>query len=164
MNSTDRDHIQAFLSLRHLAVAGISRSDKPGNAIFDKLVASGYRVSGIHPDLTERKGQPCYPSLQTMPERPDGLFLITRPELTETLTREAVRLGISYIWMHNMTGIYPGWGAGLTAKTTSVSETAAEAARAAGCVVISGSCPMQHLPSADLPHRCLRWINERAGA
>ncbi|MCC5926991.1 MAG: CoA-binding protein [Bacteroidetes bacterium] len=164
MNSTDEQHIYEFLKLRHLAVAGISRTNKPGNAIFDKLVKEGYHVSGIHPTLTDRNGHPCYPSLLAMPERPDGLFLITRPDLTESLTLEAVKAGVRYIWMHNMTGIYPGWGAGITAKTSSVSESAADVAREAGCVVIAGSCPMQHLPSADIAHRCLRWINERAGS
>jgi predicted CoA-binding protein len=163
MDSTDKQYIRGFLNLRHLAVAGISRSNKPGNAIFDKLVKEGYRVSGIHPSITDRNGNPCYPSFTAMPVRPDGLFLITRPELTETLTVEAVKAGIPYIWMHSMTGIYPGWGAGITKSTTSVSVPAVNLARAAGCIVIAGSCPMQHLPSADIAHRCLRWINERAG-
>jgi uncharacterized protein len=126
MKSTDEHHIREFLKLRHLAVAGISRTNKPGNAIFDKLVKEGYRVSGIHPTLTDRNGHPCYPSLAAMPELPEGLFLITNPSLTEVLTLEAAKLGVRYIWMHNMTGIYPGWGAGITAKTTSVSESAVD--------------------------------------
>jgi uncharacterized protein len=164
MNSTDEQYIRGFLKLRHVAVAGISRTNKPGNAIFDKFVKEGYRVSGIHPTLTERNGSPCYPSLSAMPERPDGLFLITRPDLTETLTVDAVKIGVRYIWMHSMTGIHPGWGSGLTKSTSSVSVPAINMARAAGCIVIAGSCPMQHFPSTDIAHRCLRWINNRAGS
>jgi uncharacterized protein len=164
MNSTEQQYIDDFLKLRHIAVAGISRTDKPGNAIFDKLVKEGYQVSGLHPSLTERNERPCYPTLAAMPEPPDGLFLITSPDLTEALTEEAITAGVRYIWMHSMTGIYPGWGAGITRSTTSVSLTAAEKAREAGCIVITGSCPMQHLPSADIFHRCMRWVNNRAGS
>lgn len=164
MNPEIKSHIEQFLSLKSIAIAGISRSGKPGNAIFKKFVAAGYDVVGIHPYMTEFEGHPCYSSLSRVPKPVDGLFLITNPAITLELTQQAIATGVRFVWMHNMTGIHPAWGESFTKGNTSVSEEALELAKQAGIKVIPGSCPMQHIQPVDIFHKCIHWVNERKGA
>lgn len=135
MHPENKAQIQQFLALKSIAIAGISRSGKPGNAIFKKFVAAGYDVVGIHPHMTEFEGLPCFSSLIEVPKPVDGLFLITNPVITHELTQQAIAKGVRFIWMHNMTGIYPAWGESFTKGNTSVSEEAVELAQAAGITI-----------------------------
>ena len=164
MHPENKSHIEQFLALKSIAIAGISRSGKPGNAIFKKFVTAGFDVVGIHPQLTEFEGRPCFPSVTQVPGAVEGLFLITNPAVTLELTQQAIAKDVRFIWMHNMTGIHPAWGESFTKGNTSVSEEAVDLAKEAGITVIPGSCPMQHIQPVDIFHRCIHWVNERKGA
>jgi len=157
-NQRKSEMIEEFLAQKHIAIAGISRSNKPGNIIFKKFKNSGYQVYGIHPELHSLEGSDCYKNLADLPITPDGLFLITNPDLTYKLTKEAIILGVPRIWMHNLSGIKSNKH---TPKNSSISLSAVDEAQTAGITVIAGSCPMQHIPPVDIFHRCIRWFNDK---
>jgi len=156
-----KQQVATFLSLKHIAVVGISRKSGAGNAIYDKFKSAGYRVTPIHPLLDVYADGPCYKSISQMPEVPDGVFIMTRPEITLQVTKDCIQTGIQHIWMHNMTGTNPKWMKSASEKMSSVHEEAVRLAQEAGINVIAGGCPMQHIKPVDVFHKCIHWINER---
>jgi len=77
--------------------------------------------------------------------------MLTNPKVTEQIVQQCVDLGINHVWMHCLTGTKPG----LSAGSTSVSQSAVEKCRANGMVVIPGSFPAQFL-EADFAHGMIR--------
>ncbi|MCH8566910.1 MAG: CoA-binding protein [Balneolales bacterium] len=166
MKEQHQQHINYFLSLKRIAIVGLSRKGSPANSIARKFIALGYSVIPIHSHIDKWEGIGCFPTLEQAVEagnKPEGVFLFTRPELSAVITESCITLGISAVWMHGMMGIDPKFGRGLQQKTGSVDEESAEKAKKAGLVVIAGSCPMQHLEPLDPFHKCLRWINVKSG-
>lgn len=92
--------IQAFLSGRVFAVAGASRDRaKYGNKVLRCYQQNGRVVYGVHPQETEIEGARCVPNLAALPERIDGLSIVTPPAVTELLVEQAAELGIRRLWM-----------------------------------------------------------------
>ena len=94
---------------------------------------------------------PCYPDLKFIPVKPDAVFVLTSPKVTEEIVRQCVDLGVKHVWMHCLMGTRPG----LSLASTSVSPSAVEMSRANGIAVIPGSCPAQFL-EADFGHGLMR--------
>lgn len=92
--------IQAFLAGRVFAVAGASRDRaKYGNKVLRCYQQNGRVVYGVHPLETEIEGARCVPNLAALPERIDGLSIVTPPAITEQLVEQAAQLGIKRLWM-----------------------------------------------------------------
>ncbi len=160
------ERIQLFLGCKSVAVAGISAKPKTGNNIAKKFINAGYTVYPLNPGLEEWQGLCCYRDLDHLVGSgitPEAVMIVTRPEISAEIVRAAFRLGIRHIWMHGMMGINPGFGARLDANLRSVDETAAAEAEKAGVNVIAGSCPMQFIEPVDPFHKCLKWVNVKAG-
>ncbi len=97
---TTRSAVDQFLSRKHIALAGASRSGKKfGNAIVKELGKKGYSFSLVHPEADEIAGQQCYSSLSDLPDDIESLLLVVPPEQTEKLVREAAAAGIRNVWM-----------------------------------------------------------------
>jgi predicted CoA-binding protein len=100
MMNNSRSIIQKFLSLKTIAVVGVSRNkDKFGNMIFRELRSKGYKVLAVNPNADMVEGERCYPGLGALPEKPDGVVLVIPPQETLNLIHEAAQLGIEYIWL-----------------------------------------------------------------
>ena len=94
------DIIDEFLALKKLAVGGASRSrSKFGNRVYLDLRSKGYTVYPVNPNAGEVEGDRCYPDLASLPEPVEGLVLVTPPEVSEELIREAARVGIRRVWL-----------------------------------------------------------------
>ena len=146
------DLVHDFLSQKKIAVVGVSDRRETGcNAAFHKLKEAGYTVYAVNPRLPTFEGGPCYPDLKSIPEPPDGVFILANPRVTDEIVRQCVDLGIKRVWMHCMMGTRPGLAAGMT----SVSQDAVRMCRENGIMVIPGSCPNQFLPS-DFGHVLMR--------
>ncbi|OQX86605.1 hypothetical protein B6D60_05890 [candidate division KSB1 bacterium 4484_87] len=92
--------IEKFLALRNLAIVGASRNrGKYGNIVYRDLRAKGYRVFAVNPKSKEIEGDPCYPDLQSIPEKIEGVVIIVPPRRTENVVREVDSLGIRHVWM-----------------------------------------------------------------
>ena len=134
--------VQEFLAQEKIAVVGVSDLRDTGcNAAYHRFKEAGYTVSGVNPRITTFEGDPCYPDLGSIPEKPDAVFILTKPSTTEEIVQQCVDLGVKHVWMHCMMGTKPG----LAASMTSVSQDAVQMCHENGITVIPGSCPNQFL-------------------
>jgi len=144
--------VQDFLAQKKIAVVGVSDKRETGcNLAYRKFKETGYTVSAVNPRLTAFEGDPCYPDLKSIPEKPEAVFILTNPQVTEQVVQQCVDLGIQRVWMHCMMGTKPG----LAANMTSVSQDAVRLCRENGITVIPGSCPNQFL-KPDFGHALMR--------
>jgi len=144
--------VQDFLAQKKIAVVGVSDKRETGcNLGYRKFKAAGYTVFGVNPRLSSFEGDPCYPDLLSIPDKPDAVFILASPKVSEQIVQQCVDLGIKHVWMHCLMGTKPGAGAG----TTSVSQDAVQICRENGIAVIPGSCPNQFL-QPDFGHALMR--------
>ncbi|UCD40715.1 MAG: CoA-binding protein [Chloroflexota bacterium] len=144
--------VEDFLAQEKIAVVGVSDKRETGcNLAYRKFKENGYTVSAVNPRLTSFEDDPCYPDLGSIPEKPDAVFILTNPKISEEIVQQCVDLGIERVWMHCLMGTKPG----LAANMTSVSPEAVRLCRENGITVIPGSCPNQFL-KPDFGHRLMR--------
>ena len=144
--------VQDFLAQRQIAIVGVSDQRDTGcNAAYKRFRAAGYIVSAVNPRLTIYEDAPCYPDLKSIPDKPDAVFILANPKITEQIVQQCIDLGIKRVWMHCMMGTKPGLGAG----TTSVSAEAVRICHENGITVIPGSCPNQYL-KPDFGHKMMK--------
>ncbi len=146
--------VQDFLAQKKIAVVGVSDRRETGcNDAYRRFKNAGYKVYAINPRIQTFDGDKCYPDLKSLPEKPDGVFILAKPAVTDQIVRDCVDLGIGRVWMHCMMGTRPGLAAGMS----SVSQPAVDLARRNNIRVIPGSCPNQFL-NADPGHRMMRGL------
>ena len=151
--------VQDFLAQKKIAVVGVSDKRETGcNLAYRKFKESGYAVSAVNPRLTSFEDDPCYPDLKSIPEKPDAVFILTNPNVSEEIVQQCVDLGVQRVWMHCLMGTKPG----LAASMTSVSEEAVSMCRENGIEVIPGSCPNQFL-KPDFGHAIMRGMFRTIG-
>jgi predicted CoA-binding protein len=144
--------VQNFFAQKKIAVVGVSDKRETGcNLGYRKFKAAGYTVFGVNPHLTTFEGDPCYPDLKSIPDKPDAVFILANPQVTEQIVQQCVDLGVKHVWMHCMMGTKPGLGA----AATSVSQSAVQKCRENGIAVIPGACPNQFL-NPDFGHAVMR--------
>ncbi len=151
--------VQDFLAQKRIAVVGVSDKRETGcNLGYRKFKEAGYIVSAVNPRLATFDGAPCYPDLKSIPEKPDAVFILANPKVTEQIVQQCVDLGIKHVWMHCMMGTKPG----LAANMTSVSQDAVQMCRQHGIAVIPGACPNQFL-KPDFGHAMMGILWRAAG-
>lgn len=153
--SSMQEATKDFLALKRIAVVGVSRSQNgAANLIYRKLRSDGYKVFAVNPKATTLEGDTSYPNLKAIPEKPDGVVIVTKAEVTEQVVQECADLGISSVWMHN----------GMHALGSSVSAKALAFCREHGITAIAGGCPMMYFSDADLGHKFMRWFQDFTGS
>ncbi len=106
--TTANDLAREFLAQKRLAVVGVSGTrDLPANHIYTLLRERGHEVYAVSPSLETFAGDPCYPNLASLPATPDGVVLVTRPEVTLEVVRQCIAAGVGRVWMHDMRGTLP---------------------------------------------------------
>ncbi len=146
--------VEDFLSQKRIAIVGVSdRRDTGCNLAYNKFKENGYQVFGVNPRISTYNGDTCYPDLKSIPEKPDAVFILANPKVTDQIVQQCVELGIKYVWMHCMMGTNPG----LAASITSVSQEAVEVCNVNGITVIPGTCPNQFL-RPDFSHKIMRGL------
>jgi hypothetical protein len=144
--------VKDFLAQKKIAVVGVSDKRETGcNAAYKRFKDAGYTVSAVNPRIESFQGDPCYPDLKAIPEKPEAVFILTNPRITEQIVQQCVDLGIKRVWMHCMMGTKPGLAEGMT----SVSQDAVSLCKANGITVIPGACPNQYL-NPDFGHKMMR--------
>lgn len=140
--------VRDFLAQKRIAVAGVSRqaAGHGGNIVYQRLRSRGYEVFAVNPNADSVEGDACYHDLASIPGGVDAVVVATNAADTGRVVDECAKLGIRRVWMHR------SFGAG------SVSPEAVEAGRAAGITVIAGACPLMFDPTADVGHKCMRWV------
>ncbi len=144
--------VKDFLAQKKLAVVGVSDKRETGcNLAYRKFKSAGYQVYAVNPRLSSFENSPCYPDLKSLPEKPDGVFILTNPKVAEDIVQQCADLGVQRVWMHCMMGTKPG----LAANMTSVSPSAVQICHEHGISVIPGACPNQFL-KPDFGHSMMR--------
>ncbi len=146
--------VKDFLAQEKIAVVGVSTKRDTGcNSNYRKFKEAGYTVFAVNPHISTFEGDLCYPDLKSIPERPQAVFILASPQVTEEIVRQCVDLGIKHVWMHCMLGTRPGMAAGMT----SVAPEAIKLCKENGIAVIPGSCPNQFL-RPDIGHGMMRMM------
>lgn len=146
--------VKDFLGMKKIAVVGVSdRRDTGCNLVYRKFKAAGYTTFAVNPRIQSFEGDPCYPDLKSLPQKPEGVFVLASPRVTESIVKECVDLGIKRVWMHCLMGTKPGMGA----AATSVAPAAVQMCSSNGITVIPGSCPNQFL-QPDFGHAMMRGL------
>lgn len=146
--------VQNFLAQKKIAVVGVSdKRDTGCNLSYGKFKENGYQVYAVNPRITSFNGDPCYPDLKSIPDKPDAVFILASPKVTEQIVQQCVDLGVKRVWMHCMMGTKPGLAQGMT----SVSQSAVDVCKTNGITVIPGSCPNQFL-KPDFGHGMMRGL------
>jgi Predicted CoA-binding protein len=82
------------------AVIGVSNDHaKYGYKVYIQLKNAGYSVYAVNPKLITIDGDPCYPSLASVPSKPDVVSVVVPPNVTEQIVRDCIDLGITNVWM-----------------------------------------------------------------
>jgi predicted CoA-binding protein len=151
--------VKDFLAQKKIAVVGVSDKRETGcNGAYRNFKKAGYTVFAINPRLTAFDGDPCYRDVAALPEKPDGVFILANPRVTEQVVQQCVDRGVKRVWMHCLMGTKPG----LAGSMTSVSQDAVRLCRENGITVIPGSCPNQFL-KPDIGHRLMRMVMRALG-
>jgi predicted CoA-binding protein len=151
--------VHDFLAQKRIAVVGVSEKRETGcNLGYRKFKEAGYAVSAVNPRLTTFQGDTCYPDLKSIPEKPEAVFILASPKVTDQIVQQCVDLGIRHVWMHCLMGTKSG----LAASMTSVSQDAVQKCYEHGIAVIPGACPNQFL-KPDFGHAMMRVIFRTLG-
>ena len=130
--------IENFVQGKRIAILGASRSGKKfGNSVIDELKSRGYQVFIVHPEAKEIGGDPCYPNLDSLKGRVDGVWICVQPKQAEQALREAVQAGFKKIWLQQ------------GAESPQVHATAREL----GVEPITGKCILMYAPPVRSFHR-----------
>ena len=139
--------VAAFLSGKRFAVAGVSRqSGQAANAVYQKLIKSGYQVFPVNPNAQLVEGAACYPNLASVPGNLDGVVIATHPAKARDIVRQCADKGVKRVWFHR------SFGEG------SVAEDAIAECKARGIECIVGGCPLMYCAPVDFGHACMRFL------
>lgn len=121
-----RKEIDQFLSSPAFGVVGASTDrSKYGNKVLRCYLQHGKSAIPVNPKEAEVEGVAAMVSVAALPAEVKSISVITPPKITEQVVAEAVKKGITSVWMQ------PG----------AESPTAVQACRDAGINVIAdGSC------------------------
>lgn len=113
--------------LQPWAVVGASQDkEKYGNIIYRDLKAAGYRVYPVNPKLDSVEGDTCYPSIQSLPEKPAVVDMVVPPQAVLKVLDDCKEAGIERVWFQ------PG----------SESDEAIAKAESFGMKVVANACIM----------------------
>ncbi len=95
-----KEKIDRFMACNRFAIAGVSRSkNKFGNMVFREMKKKGYNVVPVNPCLDSFEGERCYRSIGELPPDVDALIVITKPEVTTGIIKDAKEKGIKNIFL-----------------------------------------------------------------
>ncbi|MEW6223318.1 MAG: acetate--CoA ligase family protein [Chloroflexota bacterium] len=91
-----RIDLRPLFAPRSIAVVGASPRSSLALTVRDNLVRMGSetRCHFVNPNYAEAHGQPCYPSLEALPERPDTVVLAVNPLRAALFARQAAEAGV----------------------------------------------------------------------
>ena len=97
--------LRPLFAPRSIAVVGASPRSGIAQIIKHNLTVMGSatRCHFVNPRYEELDGQPCYPSLDALPERPDTVLIALNPARVAAATEEAAQAGVPSV-------IIPGGG------------------------------------------------------
>ncbi len=96
------DDIATLLGRADTSVAVVGATDDPdkyGSVIYRDLKAKGFRVFPVNPNRDEVDGDPAFPSLTALPERPTIVDIVVPPAVTLGVLQTCLDLGLTNVWI-----------------------------------------------------------------
>lgn len=148
MPSTLQTKVDDFLSHKRIAIAGVSHtnSNATANAIYRRFRDAGFEVFPVNPNAGTVEGTTCYKHVQDIPGHVDGVVVVTRADVTESVVHDCAEAGITRVWMHG----------GVHGPGSSVSESAVTYCKEHDITVIAGACPLMFGQTSDGFHRLMK--------
>jgi uncharacterized protein len=95
-----KNQIDQFLACKKFAIAGVSRDkNKFGNAVFREMKKKDYEILPVNPNMETFEGEKCYKSVTDLPADVEALIVITKPDVSLSVVREALDKGIKNIFI-----------------------------------------------------------------
>lgn len=96
-----QDLVNEFVDKKNVyAVIGVSRNpEKYGHRVYKDLKNAGYKVYPINPNIESLLGDKVYPTLESLPEKPDVVDVVVPPKITEEVVKTCKKLGIARVWL-----------------------------------------------------------------
>jgi predicted CoA-binding protein len=96
----DKKQIEQFINEDFIyAIVGATQNkEKYGYKVLVDLKGKGYKVIPINPNYDEVAGEPCYPDLISLDERPDVVVLVVGEKNAEKVVQDCVDLALNRIW------------------------------------------------------------------
>ena len=83
-----------------VALVGASEDpDKYGSVIFLDLIGKGIRVYPVNPKRSSVYGEKAYATLGELPESPDIVNIVTKPEVSLAIIKQCLALGYMNVWL-----------------------------------------------------------------
>jgi hypothetical protein len=140
---TSQSAVQEILAQRTLALIGVSRGGKKmGNGIYRELKGKGYKVFPVHPQAERIEGDPCFPSLKSLPEKVGAVVICVPPAQTEQVVQQAYEAGITKVWMQQGAESY----------------SAIQFCESHGMTTVHGECVLMFAEPVGGFHGFHRWI------
>ena len=128
--------IQSFLSVKRLAMVGLSRNPKHFSVmLFNELIRRGYDVVPVNPKASEVLGHPCFARVQDIQPPVEAALLMTSADITDCAVADCAQAGVRRIWLYR---------AGSTGGA--VTPSAVAFCHAHGIEVVPGECPFMFFP------------------
>jgi hypothetical protein len=125
MLMTDNELRGILESSKTIAVVGLSdKPDRDSYRVAEYLQGQGYRIIPVNPTVAAVLGERSYASVADIPEPVDVVDIFRKPDTVGPVVEEAIVAGAKVVWMQ--LGV--------------INEPAAEAARAAGLLVVMDRC------------------------
>ena len=101
MDDSGKDILKELLrNIKNIAIVGASPNpERDSFKVMKFLLEQGYKVFPVNPNETNILGRKCYPDLSSIDERIDMVDVFRAKEFVYDLTKEAIEIGISIIWM-----------------------------------------------------------------
>ena len=149
---TALEMIQDFLSVKRIAMIGISRNPKDfSDKLFEEFCRQGYDMVPVNPAADEIHARKCFRRLQEIDPPVDAVLFMTSPALTEALIDDCIEAKVLRVWLYRA----GGQGA--------VSENAVRKCQEAGIRVVPGECPFMFLRDVGVFHRIHGFVRKITG-
>ncbi len=151
MSTLTLETIQDFLSVKRIAMVGLSRNPKDFSvSLFDELTRRGYDVVPVNPQATRVLGRRCFARVQDIQPPVEAALLMTSAGVTESVVADCAQAGIRRIWMYRAAG------------QGAVNPAAVAFCHEHGILVVPGECPFMFLPHNGL-HAVHGFFNKLIG-
>ncbi|MCE5299304.1 MAG: CoA-binding protein [Spirochaetia bacterium] len=151
--ATTKKSIEDFLSVKRIAVIGMSRSKTEySRMLMKEFSGAGYEIVPVNPAAKEIEGKMCFASVKDVTPVAERVIMLLPPDRAEQAMTECAEAGVKDVWMHShlMKGVQ---------NTKAIYQ-----AEKNGINLITGFCPMMFIKNSMFKHRIHGGIMKLLGA
>ncbi len=94
------NQIESFINLKKIAFIGLSTNPRKfGNTLYKELIKRSYELFPIHIREKEINGIVCYPGIEVVRDKVEGIIINTNPKNTLQILDELKKNNITKVWL-----------------------------------------------------------------